>query len=108
MNKIVTIRITNTFSNQDVIEFTMPVHRDKASFGYYSKLLKKAKKNFANQQRVNSEFIKADVSISPGFTDRVTVKTRKGITLNMPADFTAVDLQIIKLHLEAKALTLKN
>jgi hypothetical protein len=106
MNKTLTISVRNTFTDSFIISVSLPIERSKARFGEYSNMWKQMRLSYANMLKVDKNFIRASVKLDPLQTDRIIMTTQSGFKVNMPSDCTAVDLKILNLHLEAKALTL--
>lgn len=107
MKKTLIIKCYNLFFDRDVITIEMPVDRQKASTGYYSKMWRGAKKNIATHERTSKEYLNVTVTVRKVVTKNMTITTGGGVKLVMPSDFSKVDLKIVLLHLEAKILSLQ-
>lgn len=100
-NRQLTVIYHDTFADCDIATCTVPYNPRRAMFGYYSSLFKDFKDALIEVTGIEGRLIKTHIKRFKGASDRISIKLHNGAELDMPAELTKKDLDIIGLHLKA-------
>lgn len=98
-NRTITFQVTNKFYNKRIFSVEMPYYPFKAMFGYYSWFVRRLKKSNVFADNGVRDLIVFRHYFTNKITDRIIYRFNSGAMLDMPADATSYDYEIVQAQL---------
>lgn len=102
----ITLNIYNGFTKESLVLLSMPFDKVEASFGYYSRLWKRARIEAANQFKVDKRLVRCRINRGPARSTKMVITLPSGASLSAPWDMNETDIRIIRLQMEAHKLAI--